>query len=688
MAWTPDQFRLTGGINEEDPAFVLPPGFLTFCRNYECLAGGGYRRIEGYERFDGRVAWPSIASYSVLPYDQGGPRPIVEGDLVTGGTSGATAHVVGTTELSSGTWSGLDAAGNIGITKITGAFVSGETLLINSVVSAHTTAVATPYSIGDASYKSWLGGAREYYRSLIAAPTGTGSILGGFVLAGVVYCFRESAGSVKLYKSTTSGWSAVTLSSYLRFDTGTAEINEGDTITGGTSAATAVVKRVNIGAGNYAGPTFASGRFAVDTIVGTFQNAEDLKVGGVTKAKAVGTTAASSFATGGRFQTLVTNFYGASNLRRAYGIDGVNRAWEFDGTIFCFIETGMTVDTPMFMEAHRNHLFLAFPGGSVQNSGTGLPLTWSPRTGASEIGIGDDPTGMKSNGNNTLAITAAKTVQILTGTSDLDWNLRSISDEIGSVAYSLAEAGGQTLFLDRSAVNVLVPAPPTFQDYSTQAISRNVRKTIERMAPNAVDSLHAVKKNQYRLFFDDKTALIGTFYGSKLMGWAAALYKHQFTCSWNGTDADGVERMYAGTDDGYVMMLDSGTSFDGEAIESILQLPYSYHKSPDRDKAFHKITLEMDTPRAVDIRIVTDFDYGGGGQSGQFLQRTNPTGGLWDVSLWDQFFWDSAVLSRPETNIDGVGINIGITLYHNDAVDEAFSISACLLQFNLLGIRR
>ncbi len=190
------------------------------------------------------------------------------------------------------------------------------------------------------------------------------------------------------------------------------------------------------------------------------------------------------------------------------------------------------------------------------------------------------------------------------------------------------------------------------------------------------------------LFFDDMTVMIGTFYGAKLMGWASALYKHQFTCTWRGTDSDGVERMYGGTEDGYVMLMDSGTSFDGESIESILQLPYSYHKSADRDKMFHKVTLEVDTPRAIDIRLVTDFDYGGGGQSGQFIQRTTPTGGLWDISLWDQFFWDSAVLSRPETNIDGVGINIGITLYHNDAVDEAFTISALLLQFSLLGIRR
>jgi len=40
-AWTPDQFRMAGGLNEEDPAFTQPAGSLAYCANYEVLAGGG-----------------------------------------------------------------------------------------------------------------------------------------------------------------------------------------------------------------------------------------------------------------------------------------------------------------------------------------------------------------------------------------------------------------------------------------------------------------------------------------------------------------------------------------------------------------------------------------------------------------------------------------------------------------------
>lgn len=51
---------MAGGLDLESPALSLDPGMLILCHNFECKTGGGYRRIAGYERFDGRPA-PSAA---------------------------------------------------------------------------------------------------------------------------------------------------------------------------------------------------------------------------------------------------------------------------------------------------------------------------------------------------------------------------------------------------------------------------------------------------------------------------------------------------------------------------------------------------------------------------------------------------------------------------------------------------
>lgn len=51
--------EMAGGLNLEAPALALDPGSLILCHNFEVKTGGGYRRIGGYERFDGH---PSPAS--------------------------------------------------------------------------------------------------------------------------------------------------------------------------------------------------------------------------------------------------------------------------------------------------------------------------------------------------------------------------------------------------------------------------------------------------------------------------------------------------------------------------------------------------------------------------------------------------------------------------------------------------
>lgn len=695
MAWTPKQFGLAGGVNEEDPQFKLPPGMLAFSRNYECLRGGGYRRVAGYERYDSKAA-PSDAAYKWFSFTTGSVAP-TDQLKVKGGTSAAVGFVCGVTPVGgTASWASGNAAGQVALVVTSGTFQSGEQLqkFSDSSVLCVLSSTFTAGAVTDEFYKTWIAGARNYYRGLITAVGGTdgfGPTLGTFVLGGYVYAWRATAADHALqglWKATGGAWSRITLTSHLRFNTGTVEVAEGATITGASSGATGVVRRVSIGAGNFAGPTYVSGRFALTGITGTFTNGEFLTVAAVNVAKAVGTQVATSMVASAtvRHDAVVTNFYGASAFTRAYGCDKVNRGYEFDGTYFCNIETGMTSDVPQYVEMHRNHLFFVFLGGSIQNSGTGQPLTWSPRTGASEIGIGDDATGMRSNGNNTLAIMASKTVQILTGTSNLDWNLRSITDEMGSIAYTAQEVGGQTYFLDRAGVNILLPAPTPDLNYSTQSISRSIRKTIEASATLAVDSISVHKKSQLRVFFSDKTGIVGTFDGSKLTGWAFLKYAHQITCSFAGQDTTSVERMFAGTSDGYVVELDKGSSFDGTAIESILQLPFSYHGTPDRKKRFHMLTLEVDTPATVDLYYGIDYDYGASQQPGRVLFEAGSTSALSSFELFGTLLWDTNVLSSPSVNIMGIGKSIGIAIYHNDAVDEPFTLSAVMLQMTPFGV--
>lgn len=89
-----DYYPFVGGMDIVTPSISVSPGTALDAQNYEPAISGGYRRIDGYERFDGRQS-PTSASYWVLPFNTTGA--IAVGNKIVGLTSGATAYVLAIT---------------------------------------------------------------------------------------------------------------------------------------------------------------------------------------------------------------------------------------------------------------------------------------------------------------------------------------------------------------------------------------------------------------------------------------------------------------------------------------------------------------------------------------------------------------------------------------------------------------
>jgi len=117
---------MEGGENQVDPALKIKPGHLLFSRNYEPKKGGGYRRIDGYERYSGKPK-PSEATIVALPFDAGTIEPSL-GQIVGGRTSDARGVVSGVT-VDTGSWAGNDATGYISITATSGTFVDNDVIV-------------------------------------------------------------------------------------------------------------------------------------------------------------------------------------------------------------------------------------------------------------------------------------------------------------------------------------------------------------------------------------------------------------------------------------------------------------------------------------------------------------------------------------------------------------------------------
>jgi len=379
------------------------------------------------------------------------------------------------------------------------------------------------------------------------------------------------------------GWVQIDLGQYIRFDAGAAEISEEDTVTGGTSGATGIVRRVTVRTGDW-GSSNAIGILVLSNVTGTFQDNEALQVSSSTMATSASALVTVSLIPGGRYEFVNYNFGGTASTNRMYGCDGFNPAFEFDGTYWVPLFTGMSVDSPKHIAAHKKHLFLSFAKGSLQHSSIGDPYGWSVVTGASELGTGDEITALQVMKGDAMAVFNRNRSYILYGTSSVDWNLRTFSNNSGGIEWTIQNLT-ETIYLDDRGITNLA-AVNAYGDFAVSTLSKKIKPIIDDQKGSSLSSLRVRKKGQYRLFFTDGSGVYGTFTGNRLAGFIRVdLGKPVYTvCS--AEDASGDEIMFFGSDDGYVYQMDKGTSFDGTAIEGILRLSYYHFDTPTRNKRF------------------------------------------------------------------------------------------------------
>ncbi len=689
MSWKTFSFAFGGGMDEVTQPLAIDPGRVIATLNHEAL-DSGYGRIHGFERFDGRTG-PTDFPFYLLGFD-GGVGAITAGQTITGQTSGATGVVLVDVTLATGAWDGT-GTGTIGFRTLTGNFVADENIRVGGVTKAVSTgAQETGVSgSGDDEELAWSEAARDYARSLIGSVTGSGVIRGVWEFDGTVYAFRDNVGGTAgaLFKSTASGWSAVSLGHTIHFTSGgTYEIVEGNTITGATSAATGVVRRVVLQSGDWAGGD-AAGYLTLSGITGTFQ-AENLDVAAnLNVATIAGAQVATTLPAGGRYFFVTHNFYGASGTRRIYGCNGVGTAFEFDGTYFTPIETGMATDTPNRIAVFRNHLFLAFPNGSVQHSAPGEPVSWEPVLGTAEIAIGSDVSDFIAN-IDSLVILGEHGIFVLTGLDISDWTLGTLTLEAGAIPYT-AQRIGQGIYLDNRALRS-IQATANYGNFSMGSFSSGANRTMRRKSSTGVRPIASVivrQKNHYRLFFDDGSGL--SFYlGRKFPEPMYFDLGKTVQCISSNESVDDVERVFFGSSDGYVYQLDKGISFDGEPIEAFCQLPYTSLKNPQALKRVYKIEMEVVAAGGSDIGIAADYDYAGSEQdnSSQTSVEAQGTGGLWGVANWGEFYWSAPSENTLEAYVDGQGRNVSTIAYTNSHLIAPYELRGATIHYGERGLHR
>lgn len=668
-------FAFQGGLDVESPALRVTPGSLLACLNYEPDTLGGYRRPAGYERFDGR-AKPSDAIYDLVAATLT-TTPAVGAVLTIGAVTCRFVQAV---------------QGGIVVTARSGVVPGSTPITITGPVTVGTTA-ANPVlslSIGGAMDSALLAAAADVYRADIGVVPGSGPIRGVVQYRGNVYAFRNNAGNTAaaMYRASATGWTLVAFGEVVNFTNANASVVDGVVLTQGGVTATisrVVLETGALGAAN-TGRLFITGRAG-----GSFSAAAATTAGGGTLTLG-GVQTAVTLPPGGRYEFDQAAFTGRAETLRLYGANGVGPAFEFDGTTLVTIDTKGTPNTPKFIKAHRNYLYLA-QGASAINSSVGKPYRFVAAEGSAEQAVGDDISGFSVLPGEALGIFSRNKSQALTGASPTTWSLQAIGADLGAIPYTVQNLSDTLVLDDRGVIGFT--SSRDYGNFNDATLSKKIQRLISTARPNVIASYVVRERNHYKLIMSDGTTLTLGYSNRKALGFTNGQLLFNPTCAHSGEDLNGKERVFIGGDNGFVYEMNVGSSFDGADIEAFIKVYYLSSKSPEVRKRYRRVTLEMSATRYAAISFNAEYAYGdpevnihmGGGNPDVGVIGSG-SGSIWDFATWDDFFWDSQDVLRPSLSMSGSAVNCSLTFYSKSKIDFGHVLSGAVLHFTPRRLQR
>lgn len=663
-----------GGYNQITPSYQLVSGALRDCINFACRSQGGYYRIPGYERLDGRTE-PHEATFLTITIE------LDAGKYVNVGDAGQFGNVNGVVCY-------IDPLGGyVGLTKTVATFsttfVPGP-IIIDSDIKGQALAIE-----GNLSAKliaQIKASAANIYRADIQPVPGSGPIRGVVYYHDVAYAFRDNAAgtATDIYKSTASGWMQVELGRTVAFDAATVVPADGDTLTQGS--VTATVERVAVTGGDLTAGT-GVGYFVLSNVLGgsfaagaaTFPTANTINL--------TGPDAQITLLPGGKYNLSIGNFKAYFDSERIYGADGVNDAFEFDGEVYVPLPVG-TLAKPTYAVVHANHLFLGVIS-SLLHSAIGNPYSFDALLGAGEIGTGGVITGLLILPGNenaaTLEVTSRSSTWVLYGNSAADWKFVNFNAGVGALDRTL-----QNLFdafsCDDHGVTMLRQSL-NYGNFDAARLTYNIQRFVRDMQGQLACSGLSRSNSQYRVFYTNGYGIYTTVTQEGVVGHGIVLFPDPVVCAFDGENtSSGQNYNLFGTAAGYVMRNDVGTSFDGKKIGAYLNTNINSEKTPRMRKRFRKAMLEVQSDSYVEAQFGYSFEWASAMilPHSFIIQKADLTAmPFWDNMLWDSFYWDGKTDDAVPLELEGTGENIQFMVVSDADYLEQYTLNSLLFHYTL-----
>ena len=397
---------------------------------------------------------------------------------------------------------------------------------------------------------------------------------------------------------------------------------------------------------------------------------------------------------GGRMSCFDHNFYAGVNTKRAYMADGVNPAMYFDPISRALVPiatsyTGISSDITKagFCAAFQSRLIMSTLGGGFLTSIVGEPIVVDGTLGSVEIGVGEFVTGFKNVSADELLIFTKDSTWSLSGVDASSWKLRRVSSSSGSKPFCVVDMGDILAADDVGIVDVKrADVLGGFNSSTVSMMIQNLYRAIEKPHPcsTVIQGLE-----QFRYFFDT-LVIIGTKVNYQSQngndatryGYSVGLLPNPVLCVNTAIRADGTEHTIFGSDNGDVYKMDSGTSFQGQPIHSIIELPYNHIGTPQTKKRFEYLQLETVSVGENNLTVEQAVNYGEKRyETRDFVVsgiNSHPTG----------YVGIDKNLTHNNLRLKGTGRNIKMTFTRTSATEPQISLVGYTLRFAARGLVR
>ena len=568
-------FVCEGGLVLDQSTFIMKPGQALELENFEPDIEGGYRRINGFQKFVGQTVPETASSTEAVLMST------IFNDFVIaarGERIFSSASNLLTTSIASDTT--MSGSGTI-IVKSTDGFSSSGTLFIDSEQFTYTGKSTTTFTGVTRSANSTSAAAHAV--NAVVSETWTTRDTGR--TNATKYSFEKFNfdGNDKLIvvdgaNSPTVFSTSLTATDVSPASTGTGEAT---TLLVAISADTSMTGSGTITV-NDTSQFDSSGSVLIGSEIFTYGSKDSATVlGGVTRAES------SSVAAAHEVGAIVQDLFPP------------------------------TVSGAKFVTAFKDHMFYAGMSTNKQEVVFSVPFdedNFSAAIGGGSIKVDDTITGLKVFRDN-LFIFCENRIFQLTGSSQADFAMKPVTRNIGCTnGDTIQEFAGDLIFLGPDGLRT-VAGTARIGDVELGSISSNVQSLFrENIADSAAfTSLVIPDKTQYRIFFSkagggEKSTegvicvMKGqTFEFSKMRGIRPA-------CADTVVDEGDVIAIHGGFD-GVIYRQDQGDTFDGELIRAKYRSPDLTFNDPGIRKHMQRVNINYAPESTIDADLFVRYDY-------------------------------------------------------------------------------